>query len=90
MTTNDDEANPFERTEVTLPVKEVIKAIDDLPILARLEFAQNLLFSHGGNKDSLEPNAALILAFDIIGDVIKVLDKHPRAAKLRTPQHKPG
>ena len=74
MTIKNDEPDNFERQEVELPVKEVLLAINDLPILARLEFAQNLLFSNGGCKDALEPNAVLILVHDVIGDVVKVLE----------------
>jgi hypothetical protein len=76
--------------ETVLLTEEVVDALNDLPILGRLEFAQNLLFSNGGNKDALRPQAALILIYQVIGDVIKVLDKHPAAAKLRTPEHKLG
>jgi hypothetical protein len=71
-------------------ITEVINALSDLPILARLEFAQNLLFSNGGNKEALRPNAELIIAFDVLGGVIDVLEKHPSPAQLRTPEHKLG
>lgn len=76
--------------KIELPVDDVINAINDLPILERLEIARNLLLRSGGSKDALEPNAVMVFVHDLIHDVIKVLDKHPRAAKLRTPEHRLG
>ena len=90
MTTDDEEPYIDPREEAGVPVWQVARAIDDLPILARLEMARNLLLANGGSKDALELKPALVLVHDIICDVIKVLDKRPRVAKLRTPNPKLG
>jgi hypothetical protein len=90
MTIDDEEPYIDPRGEAEVPVREVARAIDDLPILARLEMARNLLVVNGGSKDALELKPALVLVHDIICDVIRVLDKRPRVAKLRTPNPKLG
>jgi len=63
-----------------------VDALNDLPILARLEFVKNVIFGSGGNKDGLPQNPVLILAHDVLSDIIEVLKKHPTAAGLRTPE----
>ena len=50
-------------------------AIDDLPILSRLEFAKVLIFQNGGNKDDESQQSALVLASDVIDSVMDVLRK---------------
>lgn len=90
MTINKKNASRDRTLNVGLSIAQVTQAMSDLHVQARLEFAQNLLFSNGGNKDALEPNAVLILVHDVIGEVVDVLERHPRVAKLRTPEHKPG
>jgi hypothetical protein len=60
-------------------------ALDDLPILSQLEFARNLVFSRGGDKNS-NPDPALVIAADVLADVIEVLKRNPKAANLRSPE----
>jgi len=67
-------------------IMEVVDAMNDLTILARLEFAKNIVFGNGGNKGGYPQNPALILAHDVLSDVIDVLKKHPKAGGLRTPE----
>jgi hypothetical protein len=62
----------------------VTLALGDLPILARLEFARNMIFGRGGDKHST-PDPVLVVATDVLSGVIEVLKKHPAAANLRTP-----
>lgn len=64
----------------------VRSSLNDLPITARLEFAANLVFDNGGMKHNLERVPALVVAHEVITDVIKVLEKHPAVAQLRTPE----
>ena len=66
--------------------KTLITALDDLPILARLEFAKNLVFDRGGDKDNLPQDPILVIATDVLTSVIDVLKKHPAAANLRAPE----
>jgi hypothetical protein len=66
------------------PLKEVISALDDLPIIARLEFARNLVCNRAGDEDDLSMDPALMVAGEVISDVIRVLRTAPRVAQLRT------
>jgi hypothetical protein len=63
-------------------------AIDDLPILARLEFAKNIVTQNGEDKNHAEREPALVLAVDVLNGVIDVLKTSP-AAKLRVPKGEP-
>ena len=65
-------------------VKSVTLALDDLPILARLEFARNLVFGRGGDRNS-DPDPLLVIATDVLNDVIEVLKNNAAAANLRRP-----
>ena len=67
-------------------MRTVRKSLDDLPILARLEFVANLVFDNGGLKDDAGRIPGLVIAHEVITDVINVLAKHPSAAQLRTPK----
>jgi hypothetical protein len=61
-------------------------AMDDLPILSRLEFVKNLIFDKGGNRAGVPQDTVLVTACDVLDGVIDVLKKHPRAARLREPE----
>lgn len=63
--------------------KSVVGAMDDLPILERLQFAKNLIFDKGGDGASVPQDPTLVVATEVITGVIQVLKAHPRAAKLR-------
>jgi hypothetical protein len=81
MTTTDELFDAEEKIMQT-----VRKSVDDLPILARLEFAANLVFDNGGLKDDAGRIPGLVIAHEVITDVINVLAKHPSSAQLRTPE----
>jgi hypothetical protein len=68
------------------PTLATVAAMEDLPILARLEFVQSLLLSRGGSRDALPRDMVLVTAEEVLDGVIRVLKKHPRAAKLRWPE----
>jgi hypothetical protein len=72
-------------TEAIMLMRDVARAMDNLPILARLEFAANLVFDAGGIKDTNITVPELVIAHDVIKDVIKILEANPTAAQLRTP-----
>jgi len=66
-------------------ITSTVIAMNDLTILARLEFVKNIIFDKGGDKNGLPNDNELILANDVLDDVIEVLKKYPRAARLRNP-----
>ena len=51
--------------------------------LARLEFAKNLIFDNGGDRCGEPRDPALIASTEILDQAIKILKKHPRAARLQ-------
>ena len=61
-------------------------AMDNLPIIYRLEFVKNLIFDKGGDANGLPNDGVLILAFDVLNDVIDVLRKTPKVAQLGAPE----
>lgn len=68
-----------------LPLREqVVEAFWDLPIQFRLEFVKNLLLNNGGEKGSHPNNPNLVVAAEVIKEVIEVLKAHPEAAALRS------
>jgi len=73
-------------TEVDQLMFNVTGAMNDLPILARLEFAANLVFDVGGIKDANITVPELVVAHGVLSDVIKILEENPSAAQLRTPK----
>ena len=56
-------------------IGEITKAMDDLPILARLKFVTNLLCDKGGEKDALMRPV----------DPTLVIETHPRFGSLSSP-----
>lgn len=64
-------------------MRDVTRAMNNLPIISRLEFAKNLIADHGGERDLLPQDAVLVAAAEILGEVIEVLRQHPRLARLR-------
>lgn len=77
----DDDAEPVPM----LPLREqVVEAFWDLPIQFRLEFVKNLLLNNGGEKDSRPNNPNLVVAAEVVKEVIEVLKAHPKAAALRS------
>ncbi len=72
--------------------EEVVAAVNDLPVLARLEFVRHLIFRRYGSTDhipiggrSMQADAAMQGAVDILDGVIEVLKKRPRSARLDAP-----
>ncbi len=67
-------------------MRELVLGFEDLPVLARLEYARNLVCTRAGdpNDNTLDP--LLTIAADMLADVIKVLRTVPRVAQLRTPE----
>lgn len=63
----------------------VAHGLDDLPILARLEMAKNLVCDNGGEDGEGPLNPVCVLVGKILRDVIEVLGDHPEAAQLRRP-----
>jgi hypothetical protein len=61
-------------------------AMDELPIIARLEFVKNIVTQNGGDKNDETYKPALALAGDVLMGVIDVLRAHKSAGQLRTPE----
>lgn len=57
--------------------KAVVNAMNGLPLLARLEFVKNIIFDRGGSRDSAPQDEALIVANDVLRDVIELVKKLP-------------
>ena len=74
---------PKDQTERTL--NELFLAFEDLPVLARLEYASNLVCNRAGDPEDEKFDPTLSLAGQVIDDVIKVLrSRIPRAVRART------
>jgi hypothetical protein len=89
--TDDETVNPeIDQSAAFRLAADIVFALDDLPILERLEIAKNLVEANGGHKHAAGSNFQLMVVYDILGDVIKVLERHPTAAKLRTAEPEPS
>jgi hypothetical protein len=62
----------------------------DLPIINRLEYVKNIIFSKGGDHASLPADPALVVAARVLDGVIEILQETPAAAELRKPNPKLG
>jgi len=80
-TDDEDEPKPEPAT-----MKATIAALNNLPILARLEFVANLLFDHGGSRESSPRDWHVVTATEVLDGVISVLKTQPQAAQLRRPE----
>ncbi len=80
MTKTDGEAECEFRLGI---VTEISEAFDDLPILSRLEFAKNVMFSRDGDKTAVPVDPVSMIVTEVLSGVIDILKKHPAAAKLR-------
>jgi hypothetical protein len=79
----DNQNNEPETEPETL--KATVYALNNLPILTRLEFAANLVFDRGGDRSGLPVDWHAVLLNDILRGVIGVLKTHPEAAGLERP-----
>jgi len=77
--------NEQDKIDRRLFLERTSDSFHDLPILARVQFVQNLLLFNGGDKDSSPHDPAMILATEVLTGVIAVLESRPRVAKLREP-----
>jgi hypothetical protein len=69
------------------PSKAIVKAMDDLPILARLQFVKNIIFDRAANLDIPEQcEEVLIIAHNVLNGVVEVLEANPTSAQLRSPE----
>ena len=61
----------------------IVRAMNGLTIIERLEFVKNVIFDRGGSKDHEGRDPVLVTAADVLRGVIGVLKKYPEAAGLR-------
>ncbi len=75
-----------EQTWMDYPVsvRDILWAFENVPIMARLEFAKNLVCGNNGDKHSIPVNPALVVAAELMESVIEALRKNPKAANLKT------
>jgi hypothetical protein len=85
--TNGITVNPWEG-KIPEEIYELLAdAMSDLPILARLRFVENILFSRGGLRGGHPHDASMVIAAEILGSAIRVLEANPAAAQLsHTPE----
>jgi hypothetical protein len=86
--TSDQEEEQTEQDQQKELIAATIHALNDLPIISRLEFAKNLVFDKGGDRHNVPQDPVLIVINSVLEDVIRVLEKHPQAAQLRSPAPK--
>jgi hypothetical protein len=55
----------------------VVRAMNDLPILQRLEFVRNTIFDAGGDRSGLPRNPGLVVATEVLSEVMNALAKKP-------------
>lgn len=67
-------------------MRELVDAFDDLPVLARLEYASNLVCTRAGDPGDNKFDPALWVAGNLLNGTIKVLRAVPNAANIRTPE----
>lgn len=72
-------------TEVKSLLDDVASSANDLTILARLELTRNLVFDGGGLAEDNGRGGppTLRLAYQLLSDVIEVLETYPAAGQLR-------
>jgi hypothetical protein len=63
-------------------IDATIHALGDLPIIEQLNFAESLLLSRGGSRQSEPADAILITAAEAVRSVMNIIKRHPEAAKL--------
>jgi hypothetical protein len=81
---NDETIDPLEL------VDDIVRAVDDLPIISRLEMVGNILQANGGERHSTPQSQIMIVAFEILTQATEVIRKHPAAADLRALHLNPG
>jgi len=64
---------------------EVVRSMNDLPIIARIQFARNVLLDRGGNRGAdadVKYDPLLQVAAEVLAGVKEVLRQNPQAAVL--------
>ena len=69
----------------TVAIREILWGLEDVPIMARLEFAKALVCGNGGEKLSSPSTPALVVAVELIESALVALRRNPKAANLKTP-----
>jgi hypothetical protein len=81
-----DDADAADTDDVPETLDATISALNSLSILSRLQFVANLLFDNGGSRHSDPKDWNVVLATEVLGDVIRVINTHPKVAELRRPK----
>ncbi len=67
-------------------IEEITCAFEDLTVLARLEFAKNLICKRNGEPGDASFDPFLATAEELLSGVIKVLRTVPKVGALRLPE----
>jgi hypothetical protein len=64
------------------PVRELVAAFEDIPILMRLQYVSALLFNRACRDGNESKEQELMAAINIVDDVARVLETVPNIAKI--------
>jgi hypothetical protein len=82
--TNDDEGAILATRPEDCPViplrKAVVLALDDQPLLVRLQFVRNMIAASGGTEDSIPCDQNLAVAAEVLMAAIEILQTYPKVA----------
>lgn len=88
MDTEKSNTDTDNSTDEPKTLQSTLDAMRGLPILTRLEFAANLVFDRGGDRNGEPRDWHAVLLNDVLCGVIGVLKTHPEAAELKRPDQK--
>ena len=72
-----EEPDQADQWDTKITAKKVVEAVDELPVMARLQFVKNLLLDHGGAKECVSKDSVLVLSVEVLAGAIAELDRRP-------------
>jgi hypothetical protein len=73
------------------PLREaVVLALDDQPLMVRLEFVRNMIAASGGEKGSTQQDPNLVVASEVLKATIEILGTYPKVAMARCEADEPA
>lgn len=67
-----------------IPLREaVVLALEDQPLLVRLEFVRSMMAASGGDKISTPSDPNLVVATEVLSSAIEILGTYPKVAMAR-------
>ena len=71
------------QAEINRLVRDANLALNELPIVERLQFVAQMILLSGGVQGSIATVPSLVLAHEALNNVIGIIKKHPKVAQLR-------